>query len=53
MLTIGQAARQLSVSVETLRRWEAAGKISATRSAGGQRLFDPADIARIAEERAK
>lgn len=41
----------LGVSVDTLRRWEAEGVIHVERSAGGQRLIDLADIARLLEER--
>ena len=43
---IGQAAEALGVSVETLRRWEARGTIAVTRSAGGQRLIDAAELSR-------
>ncbi|MDQ6717525.1 MAG: MerR family DNA-binding transcriptional regulator [Gemmatimonadota bacterium] len=41
---IGQAARLAGVSVDTLRRWEADGKLSAQRSLGGQRSYLLADI---------
>lgn len=41
---IGQAARLAGVSVDTLRRWEAEGKLSAPRSLGGQRSYRLADI---------
>ena len=37
-LRVGQAAEMLQVSVETLRRWEAEGRLRMERSAGGQRL---------------
>ncbi len=46
-LTIGEAARILGVSVETLRRWDADGKIDAVRTPGGQRRFVRADVERL------
>ena len=39
LLTIGEAARMLGVSVDTIRRWERDGKITGTRTLGGQRRF--------------
>ena len=41
----------LSVSVETLRRWESEGRLPMERSAGGQRLVDIEDVARLIDER--
>lgn len=41
----------LGVSVETLRRWEADGRLRMTRSEGGQRLVEMADVARLLDER--
>ena len=38
-LKIGQAAKVLGVSIDTLRRWEKAGKIKAIRTPGGTRLY--------------
>ncbi len=46
-LTIGEAARILGVSVETLRRWDADGKIDAVRTPGGQRRFVRAAVERL------
>ncbi|MBI4036686.1 MerR family DNA-binding transcriptional regulator, partial [Candidatus Daviesbacteria bacterium] len=40
-LKIGQAAKTLGVSIDTLRRWEGAGKISAQRTEGGTRYYSP------------
>jgi molybdopterin-binding protein len=48
---VGQAAEMLGVSVETLRRWEADGRLAMTRSDGGQRLVDVDDVARLLAER--
>ena len=48
---IGQAAEMLGVTVETLRRWEAEGRIRTTRSEGGQRLVEVGEVARLLTER--
>jgi excisionase family DNA binding protein len=37
--TIGEAAEYLQVSVDTLRRWDASGKLKALRSSGGHRYY--------------
>jgi molybdopterin-binding protein len=50
---VGQAAEMLGVTVETLRRWESQGLLRMTRSGGGQRLVDVADVARLLSERRK
>jgi putative resolvase len=52
LLPIGEAARLIGVSVDTLRTWEADGRIEATRSAGGQRRFSLVEVERLIEERA-
>lgn len=44
---IGQAAQRLGVAIDTLRRWEREGKITAIRSAGGMRLFPITEIDRL------
>lgn len=41
----------LGVTVETMRRWEADGRLAMTRSTGGQRLVTVADISRLLDER--
>ena len=42
LLSIGEAAKMLSVSVSTLRRWEREGRITpASRTEGKQRRYDP------------
>ena len=48
---MGQAAEMLQVSVETLRRWEAEGKLRMERSEGGQRLVDISEVQRLLNER--
>src|SRR3954453_3764726 len=47
----GQAAEMLGVSVETLRRWEADGRLRTGRSGGGQRLVPLSEITRLVTER--
>lgn len=45
LLTIRQAAEVLNVHVETLRRWDKAGKLKAIRvNERGDRRYDPKDI---------
>jgi molybdopterin-binding protein len=48
---IGEAATLLGVRVETLRRWERAGKIKGSRTRGGQRLIPAGEVARLLAER--
>src|SRR3989344_5010338 len=43
-LKISEAARILGVSIKTLRRWEALGKISSVRTPGGTRLYSLEDL---------
>lgn len=48
-LRIGQAARVLGISADSIRRLADAGTLSSTRTKGGHRLVDGADLARLAE----
>jgi molybdopterin-binding protein len=48
---VGQAAEMLGVSVDTLRRWEADGRLRMDRSSGGQRLVAIDDVARLVDDR--
>jgi molybdopterin-binding protein len=50
-LRVGEAAELLGVSVDTLRRWTASGRLRVRRSAGGQRLVGLADVRRLQSER--
>ncbi|HEX9044154.1 MAG TPA: helix-turn-helix transcriptional regulator [Candidatus Limnocylindrales bacterium] len=50
-LRIGQAAELLGVSIDTLRRWEADGRLSTTRTPGGQRLIPIDAVSRLLAER--
>jgi putative resolvase len=46
-MSIGEAAKELGVSVITLRRWADSGKMRSERSPSGQRRFFLTDIKRI------
>ncbi len=48
---IGEAADLLGVRVETLRRWERGGKLTTTRTDGGQRRVAASEVARLLAER--
>ena len=50
-LRIGQAAELLDVSVETIRRWDAEGRIRTQRSGGGQRMVPLTEVRRLLAER--
>jgi excisionase family DNA binding protein len=44
LVSIGEAAKALGVSITTLRRWEASGRLSALHTAGGHRRYDLATL---------
>ncbi len=44
---MGDAARALGVSVDTLRRWDREGKLRTTRDARNRRLVPAAEIERL------
>ncbi|MBU1032257.1 helix-turn-helix domain-containing protein, partial [Patescibacteria group bacterium] len=46
-LKIGQAAKTLGVSIDTLRRWEKTGKISPIRTPGGTRLYPVSHLKKV------
>lgn len=48
---IGEAARLLGVSDDTLRRWTNSGRVTSTTTESGQRGVNGADLARFATER--
>jgi molybdopterin-binding protein len=48
---VGQAAEMLGVTVETLRRWEADGRVTLGRTAGGQRIVPISQVTRLLAER--
>jgi molybdopterin-binding protein len=48
-LTLGEAAREIGVSVDTLRRWERAGKLKTKRDTRNRRLVTPREVARLSQ----
>jgi len=46
-LTLGEAAREIGVSVDTLRRWERAGKLRAVRDDRNQRRVPRREVERL------
>lgn len=50
-LRIGEAAKRLGVSPDTLRRWAEAGRLDVQLTKGGQRTVSEADVRRLASER--
>ncbi len=51
LIRVGLAAEMLGVSVDTVRRWERDGRIQMSRSSGGQRVIDVAEVSRLLNER--
>ena len=50
-LRLGEAAKQLGISSDTLRRWAEAGRIEVELTQGGQRTVSQEDVSRLAAER--
>ena len=50
---LGQAAKTLGVSVDTVRRMVDDGRLVAIRTAGGQRLIDGESLAAVAKPKRK
>ncbi|MCB0866118.1 MAG: helix-turn-helix transcriptional regulator [Solirubrobacterales bacterium] len=46
-LSLGEAAKQLGVSVDTLRRWDSAGKLETTRDDSDRRRVPVSEIERL------
>lgn len=53
LLTTRDAARVFDVAPDTIRLWERIGKLPATRTESGLRVFSRADVERVAAERAE
>ena len=51
MRTAAEAARALGVSLDTIRRWDRAGKIRVERDAANRRLVPVSEIERLRGER--
>lgn len=49
LLTIGEAAKALGISTDTLRRWEKAGKVRAERDSRGRRMIPHSEVSRLSE----
>lgn len=48
-LSLGEAAKQLGVSVDTLRRWDRAGKLRTSRDERNRRRVPVAEVERLRE----
>jgi molybdopterin-binding protein len=46
-LTIGEAAKAIGVSADTLRRWDRSGKLRTVRDARNRRLVPSAEVERL------
>ena len=46
-LTLGEAAKEIGVSVDTLRRWERAGRLRTKRDARNRRLVSRREVNRL------
>lgn len=44
LIPVGEAAKLLGVSTDTVKRWEKAGRISSVRTPTGHRRFDRAEV---------
>ena len=47
-LTLGEAAREIGVSIDTLRRWERSGKVRAVRDERNRRRIPRREVERLA-----
>src|SRR3989338_4767759 len=47
LLSIGEAAKILDVSINTLRIWDSSGKLKALRSSGGHRYYPKEQLERF------
>lgn len=50
-LTLGEAAKAIGVSQDTLRRWDRAGKLHTQRDERNRRLVPPAEVRRLGARR--
>jgi molybdopterin-binding protein len=46
-MPIGEAAKALGVSIDTLRRWEREGKLATTRDGANRRMVSEAEVRRL------
>ena len=47
LVAAGEAARRLGISLDTLRRWDRAGRIRTERDAANRRVVPASEIARL------
>jgi molybdopterin-binding protein len=52
-LTLGDAARAIGVSTDTLRRWERAGKLRTTRDSANRRRVPAGEVERLSRHPAR
>src|SRR3954465_15979901 len=52
-MTIGEAARALGVSADTLRRWDRAGRIRTERDARNRRVVSRREVERLSDRAAR
>jgi excisionase family DNA binding protein len=45
-----EAARILGISAQSVRAWETAGRLQATRTAGGVRVFSRAEVEQVRDK---
>src|ERR1043165_3559776 len=50
-MTASAAARALGISLDTLRRWDASGRIKTTRDAANRRMVPTTEVARLSGKR--
>ena len=48
-LTMGEAAKAIGVSVDTLRRWDKAGKLRTRRDANNRRVVSSREVSRLTQ----
>src|ERR1700733_15539553 len=46
-MTLGEAAKAIGVSVDTLRRWDRLGRVTTRRDARNRRLVPPEEVQRL------
>ena len=51
--SLGEAAKRIGVSVDTLRRWDRDGKLETTRDANDRRRVPAAEVDRLAKRSSK
>jgi molybdopterin-binding protein len=52
-LTLGEAAKAIGVSADTLRRWDRAGKLQTRRDARNRRIVPAAEVRRLTQRPAR